>query len=105
MKELGPVVHLVSFPLLGHVMNQNSSEAHECWCEPVNIFWVVNVHGMHIMVVEHNDYLSVHRREQLADQAAGIPESLAWINHALYTPREYPSAPHRDLPFPMREGD
>jgi len=94
--ESHPVVHLVSFPLLGHVMHPNSLHAHDCWCEPSNIFWVQNNHGINVLIVEHNDYTAKHRTNQLAEQEAGIPEQLAWINHALYD-SNYPTAAHRDI--------
>jgi len=95
--EAHPVVHLVSFPLNGHVMHANSLHAHDCWCEPARVFWVQNNHGVLVLVVEHNDYTMKQRRDQLAEQAAGIPEALAWVNHALYDPSTYPSASHRDI--------
>lgn len=95
--EAHPVVHLVSFPLNGHVMSPHTDHAADCWCEPVKVFWVQNIHGVLILVVEHNDYTDEHREEQLARQELGIPESLAWINHALYNPSMYPTAAHRDI--------
>lgn len=103
-----PVVHIVSFPLLGHVLCPQHAKAHDCWCEPSRIYWVKNIHGVMILVVEHNDYTDKHRQQQLREQAAGIPEALAWINHALYEPSTYPTAEGRDLPFkqlPPHEGD
>lgn len=92
-----PVVHLVHFPLLGHVMHPRSDKAHDCWCEPSNIFWVRNNWGVDILIVEHNDYSDKHRSLQLAEQAEGIPQQLAWINHALYGTVTYPTAAHRDI--------
>jgi len=95
--EAHPVVHLVSFPLNGHILSAAANNAGDCWCEPVKLFWVKNIHGVHILVVEHNDYTETPRMLQLADQEHGIPEELAWINHALYNPGMYPTAAHRDI--------
>ena len=94
-----PVVHLVSFPLNGHVLTNSHEHAFDCWCEPARIYWVTNIHGIHILIVEHNDYTAKHRHLQLQEQEAGIPEALAWINHALYEPANYPTAEGRDWPF------
>jgi len=92
-----PVIHLVSDPYMGHVMCSRSSGAHDCWCEPNKITLVQNKFGIWIMVVEHNDYVMKHREQQLADQDRGLPEQLAWINHALYDPEHYPTAAFRDI--------
>jgi hypothetical protein len=102
-----PVVHLVE-ALNGHVLCPHTSGAHDCWCEPAKLYWVKNVHGVMILVVEHNDYTLQHRQLQLVDQANGIPEQLAWINHALYDSAHYPTAEGRDQPrkaLPPHEGD
>jgi hypothetical protein len=78
-----PVLHLLSFPNNGHVLNGQPGQAHDCWCEPSSIRWVRNEQGVDILVVEHNDYTAMHRRLQLAERAAGRPEHLAWIDRAL----------------------
>lgn len=95
--EAHPVVHLVNFPLNGHVLSTQCEHAGDCWCEPAKLFWVKNNHGVLILVVEHNDYTDAHRVQQLADQERGVPEVLAWINHVLYNPGMYPTAEHRDI--------
>jgi hypothetical protein len=92
-----PVVHLLSFPLNGHVTDPSSDHAADCWCEPASIRWVRNDAGVMILVVEHNDYTMKSRSLQLQEQEAGIPEPLAWVNHALYDPATYPAAPQRDI--------
>lgn len=79
----GPVIHLLSFEGNGHVLHTNAAKAHDCWCEPNRLWWVENDHGIFVLVVEHNDYTAKHRRLQLAERAAGIPEHLAWIDRAL----------------------
>jgi hypothetical protein len=93
-----PVVHLVSIPLNGHIMNPTSDNACDCWCEPANIYWVYNRANVKVLIVEHNDYTLKHRIQQLQERDRGIPAELAWIDHALYAPASYPSAPHRDWP-------
>lgn len=79
----GPVIHLVLHPDTGHTMHFNAHRAFDCWCEPANMWWQKNDQGILILVVEHNDYTEQHRRLQLADRAAGIPEHLAWIDRVL----------------------
>jgi len=97
--------------LQGHVMIPDSRHATDCWCEPARIYWVQNKWGVRVLIVEHNDYSPAHRKQQLADQEAGVPEQLAWINHALYNPAMYPTAAHRDIQarghkqLPPHEGD
>jgi len=39
----------------GHVLST------DCWCEPTNIYWYTNDHGVLMLVVEHNDETKVHR--------------------------------------------
>lgn len=95
---VGLVVHLVVMPLNGHVLSKRPGNAHDCWCEPATIFWAENkIDGSHVLIVEHNDYTLKHRTAQLDEQERGIPEDLAWINKALYSPESYPSAPAKDI--------
>ena len=84
-----PVIHLVSMPPNGHMLHGDWTKAHDCWCEPSRLFWMKNVHGVLVLVVEHND----HVVEECAN-----PETLEWIDHALYDTYRYPAAPDRDLP-------
>jgi hypothetical protein len=40
--------HITNGPF-GHTLST------DCWCEPNSIRWVINAHGIPVLVVEHND--------------------------------------------------
>jgi len=83
-------VHLVDYPN-GHHLST------DCWCEPTNIKWVRNKHGIDILVVEHSDDTAQHRvmvldrREHskriitLRDPAERTPDAV-WITRILDLP-------------------
>ena len=80
----------------GHVLSDNSKDCHDCWCEPT-IHHTFDKYGRPCVIVEHNDFDMRDRSDQLAEQEAGIPASLAWINNVLYRTDTYPTSYSRDI--------
>lgn len=55
-----------------HVVNAPNGHhlSTDCWCEPTSIRWVMNSHGVKVLVVDHRDETLAHRVEVLAQREA-----------------------------------
>lgn len=78
-----------------HICHRDSGhhKSTDCWCEPNRIYWHTNMHGITMLVVEHNDTANIHRLAHIACRerdkdivdAPGIQWGLdaPWITRAL----------------------
>ena len=86
-------VHLCDFPN-GHTLST------DCWCEPKNIYWVTNKHGIEVLVVEHSDNTPMHHLDVLGDRHDHTRDAYTcnepdapWITRALNRVGERPLLP------------
>jgi hypothetical protein len=75
-------VHITIGPV-GHRMST------DCWCEPNRIYWHTNIHGVVMLVVEHNDETPAHHNTVLAardldlDSVSDGDADAPWVSRAL----------------------
>lgn len=76
----------------------------DCWCEPVNIRWIRNKHGVDVLVVEHDDETLQDRDIVLFNREVNRNSNLygapmvdqPWITRVLTPPFTPPLLPPHD---------